>query len=59
MLDEVQKALRDRRLDIVAAATGLSRQTIADIRDGANRNPTLATLQKLIDYLKTTNVKDQ
>lgn len=59
MLDEVRNALRDRRLDIVAAATGLSEQTIATIRDGKNRNPTLATLQKLIDYLKTTNVKDQ
>jgi transcriptional regulator with XRE-family HTH domain len=59
MLLEVQKLLRDRRIDLVAAATGLSRSTITNIRDGLNNNPTHATLQKLHEYLKATSVKGQ
>lgn len=59
MLDEVQKLLRDRRIDLVSAATGLSRSTITNIRDGLNQNPTMATLVKLHEYLKNTSVKGQ
>lgn len=57
MLHEVQKLLRDRRIDLVSAATGLSRTTITNIRDGLNNNPTHATLTKLYEYLKNNSVK--
>ena len=59
MLLEVQKLLRDRRVDIVSAATGLSRTTITNIRDGVITDPKLSTLSKLYEYLKATSVKGQ
>ena len=49
-LDEIRSALADRRLDRVAEATGLHRNTIAGIRSGRNANPTLRTLRALSDY---------
>lgn len=52
MLDEIVKRLKDRRIDKVAAATGLSRTTIAEIRDGKQTNPTLETVQKLWKYFE-------
>jgi transcriptional regulator with XRE-family HTH domain len=57
MLDEVRRLLQDRRIDKVALATGLSRETIAAIRDGRNQNPTLTTLQRLMDYLRENSVR--
>ncbi|MGV1017480.1 MAG: helix-turn-helix domain-containing protein [Fluviibacter phosphoraccumulans] len=57
MLNEVKRLLQDRRVDKVMEATGLSRDTISDIRDGRNSNPTMATLQKLYDYLNERSVK--
>lgn len=57
ILDEVRRLLADRRLDKVADATGLSRETVRQIRDGVNTNPTLATLQKLYDYLKDRSLR--
>ncbi|MBW1796543.1 MAG: helix-turn-helix domain-containing protein [Deltaproteobacteria bacterium] len=51
-LDEIREQLKDRRLSIVADATGLSTMTIARIRDGESDNPTIKTLQKLWDYLE-------
>lgn len=58
MLDEVRRLLQDRRIDKVSASTGLSRETVAAIRDGRNDNPTLATLQKLMDYLREHSVRE-
>ena len=51
-LDEIRKALADRRIDKVMVATGLSRTTIAEIRDGKNLNPTLETVEKLVRYFR-------
>jgi len=50
-LDEVRRALADRRLDRVAEATGLHPNTIWAIRVGRNRNPSYATMEALSDYL--------
>lgn len=50
-LDEVRAALQDARLDLVAKATGLHRNTIADVRNNADANPRWDTLRKLNDYL--------
>jgi transcriptional regulator with XRE-family HTH domain len=51
-LTEVVKALQDRRIDSIAAETGLSRNTISNIRNGANNNPTIDTINALAAYLK-------
>lgn len=50
-IEEVRKRLADRRLDIVAEATGLSSGTIARIRDGRG-DPTVKTLETLSRYLE-------
>ena len=47
---EIQDALQDRHINIVAASTGLHRQTIRNIRSG-KANPTERTLDKLRAYL--------
>ncbi|MBT7338258.1 MAG: helix-turn-helix transcriptional regulator [Candidatus Jacksonbacteria bacterium] len=51
-LQEIGKALQDRRLDIVSEKTGISRNTIADIRKGTNVNPNYKTLKTLEEYLQ-------
>ena len=49
-LEWMRQALADRRTSFVAAKTGLSEPTIRAVRDGTG-NPTIATLQKLTEYL--------
>lgn len=51
-LDEIKRLLADRRLDVVAEATNLHRNTIARIRDGRQPNPTYFVLRKLSEYLE-------
>ena len=46
----IRKMLKDRRLSIVSAATGLHVNTIAKVRDGSPA-PTYYVLRKLSDYL--------
>jgi len=50
-LENVREALKDRRINVVAKATGLSRDAIADIRNGTSTNPRYQTVQLLADYL--------
>lgn len=51
-LDEIKRLLADRRLDVVAEATNLHRNTIARIRDGKQENPKYFVLRKLSEYLE-------
>lgn len=50
-LIDVQIALKDRRLFMVAAATKLHVNTIRNIRDGIETNPKASTMKLLVDYL--------
>ena len=54
MLDlvEIQKMLQDRVLSKVAKATGLSAQTIADIREGKQKSPRYETMRALSNYFE-------
>lgn len=49
-LNEISAALADRRLSVVALATGLSRQTLARIRDGLAVSPAHTTVETLREY---------
>jgi len=51
-LERIRRMLSDRNLAKVAAQTGLHENTIRAIASGKNTNPTLATLDKLIEYLR-------
>jgi DNA-binding Xre family transcriptional regulator len=50
-LDQIKGLLHDRKLNVVADATGVHRNTLSAIRDGKNTNPTLRTIEALSLYL--------
>ena len=50
-LSEIRKALRDRRVKLVAEATGLHYNTIREIRDNPDSDPKLSTIKALSAYL--------
>lgn len=51
-LQEIRQRLADRRLNMVAEATGLHYNTVRNIATGENPNPTYAVLKALSDYLE-------
>lgn len=55
-LDQIKKALKDRRLTVIAEATGISYGTLLAIRDNPGANPGVKTLKVIEDYLKGTRV---
>lgn len=54
MLDihQIQKAIQDRRLGVMAEATGISRATLWAIREGKNENPSHKTIKAISEYLE-------
>lgn len=50
-LEDIRKRLEDRRLNMVAEATGLHYNTVRNIAVGDNTNPTYEVLKALSDYL--------
>jgi hypothetical protein len=53
-LDQIKAALSDRRIKMVAQATGLHNNTIRDIRDNPKANPSYRVMKALSDYLEGT-----
>jgi N-acetylmuramic acid 6-phosphate (MurNAc-6-P) etherase len=51
-LEEIKTQLQDRRVDIVAQATGLHYNSVQRIRSGANSNPSYNVMKLLSDYLE-------
>lgn len=54
-IEQLRIALRDRRLDLVARATGLHPNTISAIRDGETTNPSMRTMEVLSAYIDSTS----
>jgi DNA-binding XRE family transcriptional regulator len=52
-LAQIKDRLQDRRIDKVAKATGLARQTVHEIKAGINTNPKLNTMLALSAYLES------
>jgi len=50
-LEQIAAALQDRKVTVVALATGINRNTIADIKEGRVSNPTYYVIRRLSDYL--------
>ena len=50
-LERIRTALDDRNLSKVAAATGLHENTVRNIAKGVGGTPSIATIEKLGDYL--------
>ena len=58
-LNDIRLALQDRRIGLVAQATGLHVNTIRDLRDSENANPSYRVLVAVSDYLeKTASILD-
>jgi hypothetical protein len=51
-LAEIRTALADRRLNVVAKATGIHVTTIARIRDGVSLDPKSSVVAALSAYLE-------
>lgn len=50
-MEEIRLALKDRKISVVAKATGLSRQSLYNIIDGTTPTLRIDTYQKLVKYL--------
>ena len=57
-IEQIKHKLQDRRLEVVALATGLHYNTLRYIRDTKQTNVQYATLQKLSDYFACDCVCD-
>lgn len=51
-IDDIRTALADRRLSVVARATGIHVTTLARIRDGATSDPRSSVVAALSAYLE-------
>ena len=60
-LDQIRAALRDRRPGAITTATGLHYNTVQDVRDNPEANPTYKVLAALDAYLsgKTATVSGE
>ena len=52
-LEQIREKLQDRRLSMVALATGLSRQAVHNVATGRTPNPSHETVRRLAEYLET------
>jgi len=50
-LEQIRSQLKDRRLTVIAERTGLHPNTLRDIRNNADCNPSHRVLAALSDYL--------
>jgi len=51
-LDEIKRSLQDRRLAVVAEATGLHYNTVRKVANEPNVNPSYVVIKALSDYLQ-------
>lgn len=51
-IEQIRLALRDRRISMVSAATGLHYNTIRALRDNESANPSYKVMKALSDYFE-------
>lgn len=49
---EIQEKLEDRKLQVVADKTGVHYNTLKNIKDGKNTNPTFKVIKSISEYLE-------
>ena len=52
LLEDIQEALRDRKIKMVAEATGLHYNTVRQLASSPDANPTYKVVKALSDYLE-------
>ena len=53
-LDEIREELKDRRIPFISSVTGVGYNTIKEIRDNPDANPTYKVIKALNDYFSGT-----
>jgi ribosomal protein L10 len=53
-LDQIRDKLQDRRLGLIVKATGLHYNTLREVRDNLEANPTYKVVKLLNDYFSGT-----
>jgi ribosomal protein L10 len=53
-LDQIRDKLQDRRLGLIVKATGLHYNTLREVRDNLEANPTYKVIKLLNDYFSGT-----
>jgi hypothetical protein len=53
-LQQIRQQLEDRRLSVVSERTGLHPNTLRDIRNNADCNPSHRVLAALSDYIESS-----
>ena len=53
-LEQISIKLQDRRLGLIVKATGLHYNTLRDVRDNSEANPTYKVIKLLNDYFSGT-----
>lgn len=54
-IEEIREKLEDKNLEVVAKRTGLSRQTLSNIRNDKAIAPSYRTIKIISDYLEGVN----
>jgi transcriptional regulator with XRE-family HTH domain len=54
-IEQIKEMLKDRNLEAVAERTGLSRQTLSNIRNDKAKAPSYSTIKTISDYLEGKN----
>lgn len=52
LLEDIQEALKDRKIKMVAEATGLHYNTVRQLANSPDANPTYKVVKALSDYLE-------
>ena len=52
LLEDIQEALKDRKIKMVAEATGLHYNTVRQLASSPDANPTYKVVKALSDYLE-------
>lgn len=53
-LEQIRNKLQDRRLGLIVKATGLHYNTLREVRDNLEANPTYKVVKLLNDYFSGT-----
>lgn len=51
-LEQIRAQMQDRRLHLIGKATGLHYNTLRDVRDNLDANPTYKVIKLLNDYFQ-------
>lgn len=52
-IEQIVELLQDRSIPVVAERTGIHYNTVLNIKNGTNKNPSYEVIKKLSDYFQS------